>query len=189
MPERRMTSLTGQLLIAMPQMEDPFFARSVVYLCAHSADTGAMGLIINRTIEKLTTDELYAQLNIEPVLHAPEALHFGGPVASGHGFILHSTDYRETETLGIDEKFAMTATLDILRARARGEGPRQCLVALGYAGWGPGQLDGEIGENGWLSVAADTGLVFDTENDSKWQRALAKLGISPEMLSGESGRA
>lgn len=184
-----MTSLTGQLLIAMPQMEDPFFNHSVVYLCSHDSETGAMGLVINRTLEGLTTDELYAQLKIEPVLHAAQAVHFGGPVASGRGFVLHSTDYREAETIGIGGQFALTATLDILRAKARGEGPRQCLVALGYAGWGPGQLDAEIGQNGWLSVAADTGLVFDTEDDSKWQRALAKLGVSPEMLSGESGRA
>jgi putative transcriptional regulator len=184
-----MTSLTGQLLIAMPQMEDPFFARSVVYLCAHSIETGAMGLVINKTIDELTTDELYAQLKIEPVRHAPQAVHFGGPVASGNGFVLHSLDYREEGTLDIGEEFAMTATLDILRAKARGEGPRQSLLALGYAGWGPGQLDAEIGANGWLSVAADSGLVFETQDDSKWQRALAKLGVSPAMLSGDSGRA
>src|SRR6185437_1137622 len=186
-----MTSLTGRLLISMPQMEDPFFARSVVYLCAHSEETGAMGLIVNRTIEALTTDELYEQLKIEPVTDAsqPQPVHFGGPVATGQGFVLHSADYRDEGTLGIGEDFALTATLDILRAMAAGGGPRQGLVALGYAGWGPGQLDAEIQANGWLVVAADAGLVFGTEVDSKWQRALAKLGVSPEMLSGQSGRA
>src|SRR4051812_19379235 len=112
-----MTSLTGQLLIAMPQMQDPFFARSVVYLCAHSIETGAMGLVINKTVDELTTDELYAQLKIEPVMHAPQPVHFGGPVSPGHGFVLHSADYREEETLGLGEEFAMTATLDILRAK------------------------------------------------------------------------
>jgi len=186
-----MSSLTGQLLIAMPQMFDPFFARSVVYLCAHSPESGAMGLVINKTIDSLTMDELYTQLKIEPVLQASrqQPVHFGGPVAPGHGFVLHSPDYREEGTLGIGDEFAMTATVDILRANGKGEGPQRWLVALGYAGWGPGQLDAEIHANGWLSVAADTGLVFDAEDESKWQRALAKLGVSPEMLSGDSGRA
>jgi putative transcriptional regulator len=184
-----MTSLTGQLLIAMPQMEDPFFARSVVYLCEHSSENGAMGLIINRILDELTTDQLYAQLGIEPVLHAAEAVHFGGPVATGNGFVLHSPDYREEATLPIAPDFALTATVEILRAKARGQGPRQCLLTLGYAGWGPGQLDAEIGANGWLSVAADADLVFETKDDSKWSRALAKLGVSPEMLSGDTGRA
>jgi putative transcriptional regulator len=186
-----MTSLTGQLLIAMPQMCDPFFARSVVYLCAHSSEAGAMGLVVNKTIDSLTIEELYALLKIEPVVRSnrPQPVHFGGPVAPGHGFVLHSADYCEDGTLGIGEEFAVTATVDILRAQGKGEGPRQSLVALGYAGWGPGQLDAEIQANGWLVVAADTCLVFDTEDDGKWQRALAKLGVSPEMLSADSGRA
>ncbi len=184
-----MTSLTGQLLIAMPQMGDPRFARSVIYLCEHSPEAGAMGLIINKAIDNLTTDELYAQLKIETAASAAGPVHFGGPVATGHGFVLHSLDYEEKETRRVGGEFAMTATLDILRAKAKGEGPRLSLVALGYAGWGPGQLEAEIGENAWLSVAADTALVFDADNDAKWQRALAKLGVSPEMLSGESGRA
>jgi putative transcriptional regulator len=184
-----MPSLTGQLLVAMPQMSDPFFDHSVVYLCAHSEEDGAMGLVINKTLDSLTLDELYAQLKIEPVTHSGQPVHFGGPVAPGQGFVLHSVDYREKDTLSIGDEFAMTATLDILHAQSKGEGPRQGLVALGYAGWGPGQLEAEIQANGWLLVAADTALVFGTEADSKWQRALAKLGVSPEMLSGESGRA
>jgi putative transcriptional regulator len=186
-----MPSLTGQLLVAMPQMSDPFFDHSVVYLCAHSEETGAMGFVVNKTIEALTIDELYAQLEIEPVMQSnpPQPVHFGGPVATGQGFVLHSTDYHEEDTVGIGEEFAMTATRNILRATSKGEGPRRGLVTLGYAGWGPGQLEAEIGANGWLVVAADPSLVFDTEDGSKWQRALAKLGVSPEMLSGESGRA
>jgi putative transcriptional regulator len=186
-----MSSLTGQLLVSMPQMLDPFFERSVVYLCAHSPEEGAMGLVINKTIESLTIDDLYTQLKIEPLTGTDrvQPVHFGGPVATGQGFVLHSADYRDEGTLGIGADFAMTATIDILRATGKGVGPRQSLVALGYAGWGPGQLDAEIQANGWLLVAADTGLVFDTEDDSKWQRALAKLGVSPEMLSGDSGRA
>jgi len=185
-----MTSLAGQLLIAMPQMYDPFFSRSVVYLCAHDTDSGARGLIINKTIDGLTLQELYAQLKIEPVMQErPQPVHFGGPVAPGHSFVLHSADYREEGTLALGAEFAVTATLDIFRATGRGEGPRRGIVALGYAGWGPGQLDSEIQANGWLLVAADAHLVFDAEDDSKWQQALAKLGVSPEMLSADSGRA
>jgi putative transcriptional regulator len=186
-----MASLAGQLLVAMPQMADPFFDHSVVYLCAHSEQAGAMGLVVNKILDSFTIDELYAQLKIEPVVRSnwPRPVHFGGPVASGQGFVLHSTDYREEGTLGIGDEFALTATLDILRAKSKGEGPRQGLIALGYAGWGPGQLEAEIQANGWLVVAADTSLVFDTEDASKWQRALAKLGVTPEMLSGESGHA
>jgi len=184
-------SLAGQFLISMPQMDDPYFARSLVYLCAHSQETGAMGLIVNKTMEAFTLGELYTQLRIEPAAlpNRPRPVHFGGPVAPGQGFVLHSTDYREEETLGIGEEFALTATLEILRATAGGRGPRQSLIALGYAGWGPGQLDAEIQANGWLLVGADASLMFDTDDDNKWQRALAKLGISPEMLSGETGRA
>ena len=184
-----MSSLTGQLLVAMPQMSDPFFDHSVVYLCAHSEEDGAMGLVVNKRIDSLTLGELYAQLKIDAAERSDQPVHFGGPVAPGQGFVLHSTDYRESGTLGIGEEFAMTATLDILHAKSKGEGPRQGLVALGYAGWSPGQLEAEIGANGWLQLAADPSLVFETDDNSKWQRALAKLGVSPEMLSGESGRA
>jgi putative transcriptional regulator len=185
-------SLTGQLLVAMPQMQDPRFARSVVYLCAHSEEAGAMGLVINKTIDALTIEELYAHLKIEPALQGanrPRPVHFGGPVDPGRGFVLHSADYREDGTLGIGEEFAMTATLDILRAMGKGEGPRQSLLALGYAGWAPGQLDAEIQANGWLSVDADAEIVFEEADDSKWQRALAKLGVSPSMLSTDAGHA
>ena len=185
-----MNSLTGQLLVAMPQMQDPRFARSVVYMCAYSGEAGAMGLVVNKTIDALTLDELCAHLNIEPArLNQDRPVHFGGPVDPGRGFVLHSTDYREEATLEIGGGFAMTATIDILRAISRGAGPRQSLLALGYAGWAPGQLDAEIQANGWLSVAADSELVFDDADDNKWQRALAKLGVSPEMLSGEAGHA
>lgn len=184
-----MTALTGQLLVSMPQMDDPYFEHSVVYLCAHSREDGAIGLVINKTIESLTVGDLYEQLKIGPVTGGLQPVHFGGPVATGQGFVLHSADYHEEGTLGIGGEFAMTATIDILRATGRGEGPRKFLVALGYAGWGPGQLDAEIQANGWLMVAADSDLVFDAGVDSKWQRALAKLGVNPEMLSGDSGRA
>src|SRR5580692_5616435 len=185
------SSLTGQLLVAMPQMQDPRFARSVVCLCAHSEEAGAMGLVVNKTIDALTLEELYAHLKIEPVTRAnrPRPVHFGGPVDPGRGFVLHSADYREEATLDITGGFAMTATIDILRAIGKGEGPRQCLLALGYAGWAPGQLDAEIQANGWLSVAADPDLVFGEADDNKWRRALEKLGVSPSKLSGDAGHA
>ena len=184
-----MQSLAGQLLVAMPQMTDPRFARSVVYLCAHSEEAGAMGLVINKLLASLTMDELFAHLKLEPSrLNEPRPVHFGGPVDPGRGFVLHSTDYNEEATLNVGE-FGVTATLDILRAIGKGEGPRHNLLALGYAGWAPGQLDSEIQANGWLSVAADESLIFDADLDGKWERALNKLGVSPSMLSTDAGHA
>jgi putative transcriptional regulator len=188
--EAAMNSLTGQLLVAMPQMTDPRFARSVVYVCAHSGDEGAMGLVINKLLPSVTMDELLSHLKLEPSrLNRSCPVHFGGPVEPGRGFVLHSADYREEATLIVGEEFAMTATLDILRAIGKGEGPRRNLFALGYAGWAPGQLDAEMQANGWLSVPADSDLVFDSDFDAKWRRALAKLGIDLTMLSTDAGHA
>jgi putative transcriptional regulator len=188
--EAGLTSLAGQLLVAMPQMGDPRFARSVIYMCAHSGDAGAMGLVINKPIGSLTMGELFDQLEISPRgAGTARPVHFGGPVETGRGFVLHTTDYQEEATLRVEGNIAVTATLEILRAIGRGQGPRQSLLALGYAGWGPGQLDAEIQANGWLSVAADDAIVFDADHDGKWQRALAKLGIDLSMLSTEAGRA
>jgi putative transcriptional regulator len=185
-----MKSLTGQLLVAMPQMMDPRFARSVVYVCAHSEQEGAMGLVINKLLPSVSMDELLSHLKLEPSrLNLSRPVHFGGPVEPGRGFVLHSADYREEATLAIGEEFAVTATLDILRAIGKGEGPRRNLLALGYAGWAPGQLDAEMQANGWLCVAADSDLVFDDDFDAKWQRALAKLGIDLTMLSTDAGHA
>ena len=185
-----MKSLTGQLLVAMPQMTDPRFARSVVYICAHSEDEGAMGLVVNKRLASLTMDELFTHLNLAPSdADRARPVHFGGPVEPGRGFVLHTPDYREDATLVVADEFAVTATLDILRAIGKGAGPRRNLLALGYAGWAPGQLDAEIQANGWLCVAADSGLVFDDDFDAKWQRALAKLGVDLSMLSTDAGHA
>jgi len=185
-----MTSLTGQLLVAMPQMTDPRFARSVVYVCAHSEDEGAMGIVINKLLASLTMDELLAHLKLEPTrLNRSPPVHFGGPVEPGRGFVLHTADYREDATLVVGGEFAVTATLDILRAIGNGAGPRRSLLALGYAGWAPGQLDAEMQANGWLSVPADSDLVFDNDFDAKWRRALAKLGVDLTMLSTDAGHA
>lgn len=185
-----MSSLTGQLLVAMPQMQDPRFARSVVYMCAYSEEAGAMGLVINKTIDALTLDELYAHLKIEPVrANRPQPVHFGGPVDPGRGFVLHSADYREEATLDITDDFAMTATIDILRAIAKGIGPAQAVLALGYAGWASGQLESEILANGWLTCPADPGLIFDADFAHKYDRALAILGVDEGMLSSDAGHA
>ena len=181
--------LTGQLLVAMPQMRDPRFARSVIYMCAHSAD-GAMGLVVNRRVGSITFDDLLHQLNIGPNKRNDEIrIHFGGPVEQGRGFVLHSSDYLQSGSLRVDDQVALTATLDILKELAAGGGPRRSLLALGYAGWGPGQLDAEIQANGWLSVSSDEALVFDADLDHKWERAIGKIGIDFSKLSGEAGHA
>lgn len=149
-----------------------------------------MGLVVNKLIESLTLAELLDQLGIAAQgIGMRSHVHFGGPVESGRGFVLHSADYTEDGTITVGNNMALTATLDILRAIGRGQGPRQSLLALGYAGWGPGQLDAEIQANGWLHVAADEDIVFDDELSGKWQRALGKLGINPVALSGDAGHA
>ncbi|MFQ6018510.1 MAG: YqgE/AlgH family protein [Kiloniellaceae bacterium] len=181
--------LTGQLLIAMPNMRDPRFARTVIYVCAHNAE-GAMGLVINRLMGSVTFPDLLTQLGIDAAHVAEEIrIHSGGPVESGRGFVLHSGDYKHDSTLEVAQEVALTATVDILHDIAVGQGPRRSLLALGYAGWGPGQLDSEIQANGWLHVAADEDLVFDDDLDSKWNRAIAKLGIDVSLLSGDAGHA
>ena len=188
--EDRVNTLAGQLLVAMPQMGDPRFARSVIYLCAHSGDAGAMGLVINKLIGSLTIGDLFAQLDVEPGGSATaRPVHFGGPVETGRGFVLHTADYREEATLHVAGNIAVTATIEILRAIGRGQGPRRSLFALGYAGWAPGQLDAEMQANGWLSVAADDAIVFDSDHDGKWRRALAKLGVDLSTLSSAAGHA
>ncbi len=181
--------LTGQLLIAMPQMLDPRFEKTVIYMCAHTED-GAMGLVLNKVMENINFPDLLEQLNLEPKVAGNDIrVHFGGPVETGRGFVLHSADYVQDATMVIDESISLTATTDILRDIADGEGPSNSILALGYAGWGPGQLDTEIQANGWLSVEADDGLVFGTEPASIWQNALAKIGIDVLMLSGDAGHA
>ena len=189
--------LDGQLLIAMPSMGDPRFARAVIYMCAHSAD-GAMGIIINHRAPNISFGELLDQLNIAPHkeritlprMGAALAVYLGGPVETGRGFVLHSADYFKAEsTLPIDESVCLTATIDILRDIAKGAGPDKALLALGYAGWAPGQLESEIHANGWLHCSADPELIFDPEVDRKYSRALGKIGIDPSRLVNDSGHA
>lgn len=183
--------LTGQLLIAMPTMQDPRFTRTVIYVCAHNSE-GAMGLVLNRLIGSISFRDLVEQLELDdgPLAEAGlPSIHFGGPVETGRGFVLHSTDYLTPDSMQLSDELALTATIDILRDIAHGEGPDRHLLALGYAGWGPGQLDGEIQENAWLSVDSDPEILFGDDLDDKWDQALAKIGISPSLLSTEAGRA
>jgi putative transcriptional regulator len=181
--------LTGQILIAMPAMSDPRFAQSVIFLCAHTQE-GAMGLILNRPLRKPKFADLLKQLGIEPSPPTREIrLCAGGPVDDNRGFVLHTTDWQTDGSLDVDGTHMLTASLDILKAVAQGGGPAQCLMALGYAGWGPGQLDEEILQNAWLNTHADDVLLFDDVHENKWQRALATLKIDPAMLSHQAGRA
>ena len=183
------TFLDGQMLIAMPGMSDPRFIHSVVYICAHSAD-GAMGLIVNKCADELVWKDLFEKLEI-PIgsVNAPNPVHYGGPVDIGRGFVLHSSDYHaEDATMEVDENTSMTATLDILHDIAKGTGPGRAIVALGYAGWAPGQLESELQVNGWLICDSDDDLVFGDDNDDKWDQAMAKLGIDPALL-GAGGHA
>ena len=181
--------LTGQLLIAMPAMEDPRFSGSVIYLCAHTEE-GAMGLVINRPLARPSFEELLRQLEIVPV---PPARHIrlwaGGPVDNGRGFVLHTADWTGEGSLRVNEQLALTASLDVLKAIAEGGGPREGLLALGYAGWGPGQLETELAQNAWLTLPAPEDLVFDAGHDTKWRRALAALRIDPLALSAAAGHA
>ena len=189
--------LDGQFLIAMPSMEDGRFARSVVYICAHSAD-GAMGIVINQIAPQIDFVDLLVQLDVIPdgpeIRLPPKAnrmiVQRGGPVETGRGFVLHSADYFiENSTLSIADNVCLTATLDILKAIVAGSGPRSAMLALGYAGWARGQLEAEIQSNGWLHCPAEDNLIFDADLATKYERAMALLGIDPAMLSDEAGHA
>ncbi len=182
--------LTGKLLIAMPGMSDPRFAHSIVLLCAHSAD-GAMGLILNKPMGDMSFSDLLDQLSIEETPDSRQmALHFGGPVEGGRGFVLHSADYAsQISSLVVDDSFAMTATIDVIEDLAAGGGPEKALMALGYSGWGPNQLEEELAANGWLICDASLEVVFDLQDEVKWEAALNTLGIDPLTLSASAGRA
>ena len=189
--------LDGQMLIAMPAMNDERFSRAVIYVCAHSTE-GAMGIIVNHPAANIKFPDLLVQLEVIP---AAERIQLptragdvkvlkGGPVETGRGFVLHSADFFiENSTLPIDEGVCLTATLDILKAIARGNGPASAILALGYAGWAPGQLEQEIQQNGWLHCAADAELIFGQDTDTKYEKALRKIGIDLGMLSSEAGHA
>ena len=181
--------LEGRCLIAMPTIGDPRFERSVIYMCAHSAE-GAMGLVVNKPLDDFSFTELLEQMGVEERGSEDRIrLHFGGPVETGRGFVLHSDDYRRDGTLRIAGGVALTATIDVLKAMASGSGPRASLLALGYAGWAPGQLDAEIRANGWLTCDADRDLLFGRDLDGKWREALTRIGIDPALLATDVGGA
>jgi putative transcriptional regulator len=186
--------LDGQLLVAMPVMSDPRFARSVIYMCAHSEE-GAMGLIINQRASHISFPDLLERLGIvsaedDSAISGNMSIHVGGPVETGRGFVLHSSDYfADDSTLPIEDGVCLTATIDILRAIAAGHGPNRALLALGYAGWSPGQLESEIHANGWLNCPADPDLIFGPNLETKYSRAMAKIGIDPSHLVSDAGHA
>ena len=190
-------TLEGQLLVAMPSMTDRRFARSVIYVCAHS-DEGAMGLIVNQRASNVSAPDLLERLGIETRADDDTvsdalmdlSIQVGGPVETGRGFVLHSADYFAAEsTLAIEEGVCLTATIDILKAIVTGTGPDRAILALGYAGWSPGQLESEIKANGWLNCPADPDIIFDDDLDSKYTRAMAKLGIDLSHLVNDAGHA
>jgi putative transcriptional regulator len=188
-------SLEGQLLIAMPTMTDKWFARSVVYMCAHSSK-GAMGLIVNQKAKNISFNDLLSHLKIAKLTAKAKAeredrkVLVGGPVETARGFVLHSADYADgTTTLVVDSGICLTATVDIVRAMAKGSGPQRSLLALGYSSWGAGQLETELQSNAWLHCPADLDLIFDADLGSKYDRAMAKLGIDPGHFVSEAGHA
>jgi len=185
------------MLIAMPSMPDERFARTLIYICAHSSE-GAMGIVVNQRASNVNFPDLLVQLEVIPAVDLIELpkkagsmqVLKGGPVETGRGFVLHSADFFiENSTLPIDDGICLTATLDILKAIARGDGPVSAVLALGYAGWGAGQLENEIQENGWLHCPADTDLIFGDDPDRKYEMALRKLGIDLAQLSSQAGHA
>jgi putative transcriptional regulator len=189
--------LDGKMLIAMPAMSDERFSRTLIYICAHSNE-GAMGIVVNQPASNVSFPELLVQLDVIPAadrIILPSRAETvkvlkGGPVETGRGFVLHSADFfLDNSTLPIDEGICLTATVEILKAIARGDGPRSAILALGYAGWAPGQLENEIQQNGWLHCSADSELIFGTDVERKYQKALSKLGVDLAMLSSEAGHA
>jgi putative transcriptional regulator len=184
------TYFVGQLLVAMPGMRDPRFNRAVIYMCAHS-DEGALGLVINQLVDHIDFPNLLEQLDIETETAERQIrVHFGGPVETGRGFVLHSADYTQESTLRVNDQVGLTASVGILEAIAQGSPtPRHSLLALGYAGWGPGQLDDEVQANAWLQVPPDDAIIFDDELHTKWGRAVEALGIDVSFLSGQAGHA
>lgn len=190
------TSLEGQFLVAMPAMGDTRFEKTVIYVCAHSEE-GAMGFIVNRPVDSPTPDDFLVQLGVIGEKELPGSgagpamnqLRTGGPVEPGRGFVLHSPEYTSPSTLMVDGRIGLTATLEILRDLAIGKGPKEHLVALGYSGWSAGQLEEEIVANGWLVCPADPSIVFDGDDETKYERAMAILGINPGWLSADAGHA
>jgi len=181
--------LVGQLLLALPGIGDPRFERAVIAMCAHD-EQGALGIGLGATIDGLGLHDLLGQFAIEPGQTADSPVHFGGPCEPQRGFVVHSTDWSGQDTIDVAGRWALSGTIDILRAIAEGKGPRRWVVALGYAGWGERQLDDELGRHGWLNAPGDAALLFDTPAQDRWRKAYESLGIDPRLLAvGQGGRA
>ncbi len=181
--------LTGDLLVAMPAMLDPRFEKTVILMCSHGPE-GAMGIVLNRIFSDASFRSLLDQLKVSIGPSTPELpVHYGGPVDPVRGFVIHSSEYKRVGTTEITPVISLTATIEILQDLAKGTGPARACLALGYAGWSPGQLEAEIQANGWLSVPADEDIIFDQDIETKWNRALGKLGVSPSSLVGDVGHA
>ena len=180
--------LTGQFLLAMPGIGDPRFDRAVIALCAHDTK-GAIGIGVGATIEGLGLHDLLAQFDIAPGAAPNDPVYFGGPVDTRRGFVLHSTDWNGQDTIDVAGRWAMSGTIDILKALAAGNGPSRWLVALGYAGWGEGQLDEEMTRHGWFNVPGDLTLLYDTPADTRWYRGFTAAGIDPALLASDAGHA
>lgn len=181
--------LTGQLLLAMPHMKDPRYEKAVIFICGHDTN-GAMGLVINKHLGDLTLKGLLDYLNLsQETIKRDLPIFFGGPVDSGRGFVLHSNDFTHPGTVALGKNISLTATVDVLQSIAEGDGPKNCLLAMGYVGWAPGQLDAELHSNRWLQIEADPELLFEVPVEKRWTKAMAKLGVTPESLSEEFGQA
>lgn len=182
--------LLGKLLVALPGMPDPRFEKSVILMCAHS-DQGAMGIIVNKPFEGLSFRELVERLDVKVTADTPDPpILFGGPVGTGQGFVLHSSEFGNGEaTMPVTSEISLTATIEILRAIAEGRGPQKALFALGYAGWGPGQIENELMSNGWIPCDVQKDILFDLDCALKWQAALGSIGADISGLSAEAGRA
>lgn len=189
----RASSFKAHLLLAMPQMGDPRFHHAVIFLCVHD-EKGAMGLTLNHPLHSMTFPSLLEQLGLSPDHDLDTDLKnmpilSGGPVEDIRGFLLHTPDFRQKDTIIVDEQFHVSGTLDSLRAVMNGERPEDMIFALGYAGWGEGQLEQELQDNAWMVVPATQELVFKTAAEDMWEKAFATLGVNPAMLSGVSGNA
>ena len=182
-------NLTGQIIVSMPSLEDERFYKTVIYMCAHSSE-GSMGIIINKKIDYDLYPDLLEQLGIDKPLDKKKLfIRYGGPIESGRGFVLHSDDMIRKETLNIDKGVALTSTAEFFDDLSIGKGPKNSILALGYAGWAPGQLEAEILQNSWMSLSVDTSFLFDDEVSRKWTQAYKIMGVDPNNLSCQSGRA
>jgi putative transcriptional regulator len=180
--------LTGQFLLALPGMGDPRFDRAVIAMCSHDED-GALGIGLGTIAEGLTFHDMLKQLDIAPGDTPDAVVHLGGPCEPRRGFILHSRDWSGADTVDVAGRWALSGTLDVLKAIAAGAGPKQWVAALGYAGWGENQLEGEMTQHGWLNVAGDDALLFDTDANDRWEAGLARIGIDPRLLAATTGTA